>query len=44
MEEKSIFCSGNADIDNRLVGTVWEGEGGMNGESRMETYTVTYMK
>ena len=24
--------------------TQWEGEGGMNGESSMETYTVPYIK
>ena len=43
MEEKSVFCSENADIENRLD-PVGEGEGGMNGEGNMETYTLLYIK
>ena len=31
-------------IENRLVDTVGEEEGGMNRESSMETYTVQYVK
>ena len=34
----------DADIENRLVGTVGEGEGGTNGESSIETYTLQYGK
>ena len=34
----------NRDTDNRLADTVGEGEGGMNGESSMETYTLPYVK
>jgi len=34
----------DTDIENRLVGTVGEEEGGMNWESSMETYTVLYVK
>ena len=30
----------DADIENRLVGTAGEEEGGMNGDSSMETYTL----
>ena len=33
----------NWDID-RLVDTAWEGEGGKNWESSMETYTLPYVK
>ena len=35
-------CSGGEDIENRLMELVGggEGEGGMNGESGMETYTT----
>ena len=36
--------SGDADIENRLVDTEWEGEGGMNRESSMETHTLPYVK
>ena len=36
--------SGDADIENRLVNTVGEGEGGMNWESGMETRTPPYVK
>ena len=43
MEEKSIFCSGNADIENRLD-PAGEAEGGVNGEGSMETYTLPYIK
>ena len=35
---------GDADAENRLVDTVGEGEGGMNGESSVETYILTYVK
>ena len=34
--------SGDADIVNSLVDTAGEGEGGMNWESGMETYTFPY--
>ena len=34
----------DADIENRLVGTVGEGEGGTNWESSIETYTLPYGK
>ena len=33
---------GGANIQNRLVDTMWEGEGEMNGESSKEAYTRTY--
>ena len=33
-----------ADIENRLVDTVGEGEGGMGGESSSETYTLPFVK
>ena len=36
--------SGDADKENRLVYTVGEGEGGMNGERSVETYILTYVK
>ena len=36
--------NGEADIQNRLVNTVVEGEGGMNWESSMETYKSQYVK
>ena len=36
--------SEDADIGNRLVDPTGEGEGGMNGESSMETYTLPYVK
>ena len=42
-EVKSPF-SGDADIENRLVDTEGAGEGGMNWESSMETYTLPYVK
>ena len=29
-EKKTCFSNGDADIENQLVDTVWEGEGGMN--------------
>jgi len=34
----------DADIENRVVDTMEEGEGGLNGESIMETYTLPYGK
>ena len=34
----------DADIENRLVETAREGEGGMNGESSIETYALPYVK
>ena len=34
----------DADIENRVVDTVEEGEGGLNGESIMERYTLSYGK
>ena len=34
----------DADTENRLVDTVGEGEGGMNGESSVETHTLPYVK
>ena len=36
--------SREADIENRPVDTVGEGEGGMNWESSIETYTLLYVK
>ena len=36
--------NGNTDIESRLVDTVKEGEGGMNGENSMETYTLPFVK
>ena len=36
--------NGNTDIENRLLDTVGGGEGGMNWESSMETYTLPYIK
>ena len=41
------YLQGNtrdADIENRLVDTVGDGEGGMNWESSTETYTLLYVK
>ena len=35
---------GDADIENRLVDTVGEGESGMNWENSMETDTLSYVK
>ena len=32
------------DIENRLVDTGEEGEGGTNSESSIETYTLSYVK
>ena len=36
--------SGDVDTENRLVDTVWEGEGGMNQDSGMEAYVLPYVK
>ena len=36
--------SGDADIENRLMDTVGEGEGGTNWESSPETYALPYTK
>ena len=36
--------NGEANIENRLVGTVGEGEGGMNWDSNSEAYTALYVK
>ena len=36
--------SRDADIENRLVDRVGEGEGGMNWESSIEAYTLLYVK
>ena len=36
--------NGDADLENRLVDTFEEGEVGMNWESSIETYTLTYVK
>ena len=30
-------------MQNRLVDTVWGGEGGLDGESSMETYALPYV-
>ena len=35
--------NGDSDIENRLVDTVWEGDGGTNRESSMEIYTLPYV-
>ena len=34
----------DTDVENRLADTVGEGEGGMNGESSVETFTLSYVK
>ena len=34
----------DADIENRLVGTAGEQEGGMNSERSTETYALLYVK
>ena len=39
-----MSLKGNADIENRLVDTVGEEEGGMNWENSMETDTLSYVK
>ena len=50
MEALELECPGQAtDIDNEkrltdMVGEGEEGEGGTNGESNMETYTLPYVK
>ena len=44
LENFSQGSSGGTDIENRLVDTVREGEGGMNWEGGMETYTLPYLK
>ena len=36
--------SGDADVENILVDMGQEGEGGVNGESSMETYILPYVK
>ena len=36
--------SGNTDIENRLVDTAGEGEGGTNWQNSMETYALPYVK
>ena len=36
--------NGDTDIENRIMDTVGEGEGGANGESSRETYTLPYVK
>ena len=36
--------NGDAGIENRLVDTVAEAEGGMNGESSMEAHTGPYVR
>ena len=36
--------SGDADIENRLRHTVWEGKGRINLERSVETYTLPYLK
>ena len=35
---------GDADIENRLVDTMGEGEGGMNSKSHIEAYALPYVK
>lgn len=36
--------NGDVDIENRLVGTVWEEKGEMNLESSTETCTLPHVK
>ena len=36
--------SGDTDTGDRLLDTVWEGKGGANGESSMETCTPPYVE
>ena len=36
--------TGDADIENRLVGPVGEENSGMDWESSIETYTIQYVK
>ena len=38
----SLCLKTSADLQNRLVDTVEEGEGGMNWESSIETYALLY--
>ena len=38
------ISKGDADIKDRILDTVGEGEGGMIWESSMETYTLPYVK
>ena len=42
----NLFAGNNGDAKNRLMNTggVGEGEGGTNGESTMETYTLSWVK
>ena len=35
---------GDTDIKNRLLDSVWEGEGGMIWENNIETYKLPYIK
>ena len=35
---------GDTDVENRLVDTGWEGEGGTNGASSMETCAPSYVR
>jgi len=39
-----LMSSRDTDVENRLADTVGEGEGGMNGENSMETFTLSYVK
>ena len=36
--------SGDAEMENRFVKTLWEAEDGTNGESSKEIYTLSYVK
>ena len=42
--DESIYSNGDADIENRLLDTVGEKEGGMICESNIETYILPYGK
>ena len=40
----SFLRNGDADVEHEFVDTVGEGEGGMNGESGIDIYTVSCVK
>ena len=44
LKKKRCLSNGDEDIENKLVDTVWEGEGGTNWESIVETCTLSYVK
>ena len=36
--------TGDTDVNNRLLDSVWEGKGGVTGENSIETHTLPYVK